>query len=328
MNSEQLLQELEQKIRSGELSSKEVEKHLKKARSASADHKQLSDYLGNITAAKMLYVLGGAISLLGVLFLVAQIWPALSILPKFLLTFGLGFIFALLGSYLFVVRPKNPIGSVFHTVGGVLMPSGIFILLDELGISSALTAATIFMILAFFYAMWLALQRQAVLYFFLVVFLTSSIVIYVTEFAQSLGVTGQQNIALVLYVLIGGIYLTLAKRLTVMWARPISGLLSFAGTVMLLGAPFSRMMDSGVAISWVLVYCLALLGMYGLAIKFKSKMMLILSTIFLIVFMMTVTARYFSDSLGWPISLLLLGFAMLGAGYVSVEINNKLIDEA
>ena len=57
----------------------------------------------------------------------------------------------------------------------------------------------------------------------------------------------------------------------------------------------------------------------------KSKALLLTSTIFLIVHFVYITGRYFADSLGWPISLIVLGLIIIGLGYGSVEVNKKYL---
>jgi uncharacterized integral membrane protein len=52
---------------------------------------------------------------------------------------------------------------------------------------------------------------------------------------------------------------------------------------------------------------------------------LALSTIFLLAHVSFITSEYFADSLGWPITLVILGFVFIGLAYFSVTINKKYI---
>ena len=62
-----------------------------------------------------------------------------------------------------------------------------------------------------------------------------------------------------------------------------------------------------------------------LSVYMKSRSVLIASTLFLVAHVVYITSEYFADSLGWPISLVLLGFVFIGLGYGSVTINKKYI---
>ena len=62
-----------------------------------------------------------------------------------------------------------------------------------------------------------------------------------------------------------------------------------------------------------------------MSVYLKSKIILLMSTIFLIVHVSYITGEYFADSLGWPVVLVLLGFVFMGLGYASIIINNRYI---
>jgi hypothetical protein len=50
-----------------------------------------------------------------------------------------------------------------------------------------------------------------------------------------------------------------------------------------------------------------------------------MSTGFLIAHVTFITGEYFADSMGWPISLVILGLVFIGLGYASITINKKFI---
>jgi len=77
---------------------------------------------------------------------------------------------------------------------------------------------------------------------------------------------------------------------------------------------------------WQFLYFLVIFGGLYLSIYLKSQIILVMSTIFLIAHISYITSEYFADSLGWPISLVILGFIFIGLGYASVNINKKYIN--
>ena len=53
--------------------------------------------------------------------------------------------------------------------------------------------------------------------------------------------------------------------------------------------------------------------------------MLVLGSLYLMGYIMKITAEYFSDSLGWPVSLVLVGFALIAIGYATFMMNQRFM---
>ena len=124
---------------------------------------------------------------------------------------------------------------------------------------------------------------------------------------------------------IGASYLLLAHAFRSGWNKHLIGALYFFGITGFLGATFSQVFDS---VPWQLLYFLIVLGGLFLSVYMRSRSILVMSTLFLIAHVSYITSEYFADSLGWPISLVILGFVFIGLGYASVTINKKYIKGA
>ena len=123
-------------------------------------------------------------------------------------------------------------------------------------------------------------------------------------------------------MVVGLSYLLLGRSFHGGWNRSLIGLLYFLGSGGFLWAAFSQVEDS---LTWLFLYFFLVLGGLFLSIQLKSRGILILSTIFLIIHISYITGEYFADSLGWPISLVILGFIFIGLGYSSFSINKKYL---
>jgi len=66
-------------------------------------------------------------------------------------------------------------------------------------------------------------------------------------------------------------------------------------------------------------------GLVFAVVYLKSRLVLLLSTLSVISYIIYLTAEYFADSIGWPIALILLGFIIVGLGYMSLALNKKYI---
>lgn len=65
----------------------------------------------------MLYVLGIAIVIIGIIIFISQIWYDLGSFGRIIITLGLGFLFAAIGSLLLKNKPDENIGAIFHFIG-------------------------------------------------------------------------------------------------------------------------------------------------------------------------------------------------------------------
>lgn len=66
-------------------------------------------------------------------------------------------------------------------------------------------------------------------------------------------------------------------------------------------------------------------GVIFLSVYLKSKAFLTWGTLFLMAYILKITSEYFSSGLGWPLVLVIAGFAMIGVGYASLSFGKKYL---
>ena len=125
-------------------------------------------------------------------------------------------------------------------------------------------------------------------------------------------------------MVIGASYLLFAYAFRDGWNKKLVAVLYFFGITGFLGAAFSQVYDS---VFWQMLYFIIVIGGFFLAVYVKNRSILVMSTIFLIAHVSFITSEYFADSLGWPISLIILGFIFIGLGYGSVTLNKRYISQ-
>jgi len=316
MKKEDLLKELSEKLKSGEIRKEEVVSRLKLSADA---QKRTGD--GHFSVSKMLYILGATIVIIGLVFFISQIWGDIGSIGRIFVTLGLGLLLTALGSMLLNSQPQTNLGSVFHFIGGMLVPGGAMVALNEMSVDSVTLwpVSITFGVIFAFYMLLNYVHRTPVLTFFAIANFT--MFVYVTFEAVVEGYSYQHgDLYAYLTMLVGISYLLLAHAFREGWNRHLVGILYFFGISGLLGAAFTRVFDS---IGWQLLYFLLVIGGLFLAVYTKSRAILVMSTIFLISHVAYITSEYFADSIGWPISLVLLGFAFIGLGYASITINKR-----
>lgn len=326
MSKEELLQELSTKISTGEISRDEVFNRLNFA--APVAPQKIGDEgtkkFSHSSVTKMLYVLGAAIVIIGIVIFVAQIWNDIGSLGRIVVTLGLGLLIAAIGSMLLKQRPEDNLGAIFHFIGGMLIPGGAMTTLFELRVDSDWTIAITFAGIFVYYLLLNILHRHAILTFFAIANGTAMIYLILNAiaggpFAEWFGV---RDIYQYLTMVVGVSYLLLAHAFRGGWNKHLIGALYFFGITGFLGATFLQVFGS---VPWQLLYFLIVLGGLFLSVYMKSRSVLVMSTLFLIAHVSYITSEYFANSLGWPISLVILGFVFIGLGYASVTINKKYI---
>lgn len=316
MNKEELLLELSSKINTGEISKEEVLLRIGSPARAQTEIRQFS-------ATKMLYILGAAIVVIGIIIFVHQIWGDISSVGRISVTLGLGLLITAIGSVLLKKKPEDPIGSVFHFMGGLLIPGGALVTLYELNINfSYVWPVTItFALILAFYLLLNFVHKTAILTFFAIA--NGTVFIYLLVRAMTYGAL-YMNATLYAYLTmaIGISYILLGYSFKEGVYKKLTEYLYFFGSLFFFGAGFSQVYNS---LAWqTLYFFLAMAGIF-LSVYLKSRAILIISTLFLIIHISYITGKYFANSVGWPIALVVLGFVFIGLGYVSVSINNKYL---
>lgn len=324
MNKEELLQELSGKINTGEISREELVELCNPEDITLLEKENNLKDDKHFSVTKMLYFLGAAVVIIGIIIFVQQIWDDIGSLGRIVVTFGMGLLLTVIGSILLIRNPEENIGSVFHAIGGVLIPGGALVALYELHLSSisAWPVAITFGIISLFYAFLNLLHKNAVLTFFTI----SNSTIFVYRLVESIigdsSYHRYDDLYAYLTMAVGISYLLLAYAFRKGWNRQLVEALYFFGSAGFLGAAFSRVFDS---VQWQVLYFFIILVGIFLSTYVKNRSMLVISNLFLIAHISYITSKYFADSLGWPISLVILGFVFIGLGYMSIKINKKYI---
>lgn len=323
MNKEELLQELSAKLSVGEIGREEVISLLNFAPARATNEAVKEESAAHFSVTKMLYVLGAAIVVIGVVIFVFQIWDDIGSLGRIAITLGLGLLLAAIGSVLLKNKPEENLGTVFHFIGGMFIPGGAIVTLSELNadVVSLWPVVITFGVIFVFYLLLNFVHKNAILTFFAIANGTAFVYLVVEAIVDG-PFYRHEDLYAYLTMVIGASYLLLGHAFRQGWDEKLVGVLYFFGITGFLGAAFSRVFDSP---PWQMLYFLLVIGGLCLAVYMRSRGILVMSTLFLIAHVSYITGEYFADSLGWPISLVILGFVFILLGYVSININKKYI---
>lgn len=329
-NSEQhiskqvLLDELASRIASGEISESEVRNILEAAGTQSKVSPVAAGpiaRLPSLSIMRLLYVIGAIFITLGVLYLVSQIWEDLGTAGRIFITLGLGLIFAGTGSYFMLNDPARGLGTVFHGIGGCIIPGGALVTLDEMGVDFDSTwpiTLTIAMVFVFYLALTLV-HRRVVLTFW--AFTNGTALAYLLMHSLIPSTSGEYYDYLTMTI--GISYLICAYLFRSDWNERLTPLLNFFGAIGFYGAAFFQVPDR--VFMEMLFPVLAFGGLALSVAMLQSRLLLVISNLAIIAYIIYFTAEYFADSIGWPVALILLGFIIIGIGYFSINLNRKYL---
>jgi hypothetical protein len=347
-NKEELLQQLKEKIETGEIRYEDIKKIEKK--------KPFN--------MKIPYIIGGIILIIGILGLISQIWDHIGLIGQVGMTLILGTIMTIIGSILLKQEKKDTLGIVFHVLGAILIPLGITVLMSNLNLlNDFLSLAVISMILFIFYLALAVFHQKSFLTIVSIFYAITSINLFLlinrfTNFTQALPY---------LSIIIGLSLLLLSYQWRKGWNKGITPILSISGSIIFWSSSLYQILDYEKSIFIILYFILVSLGLFVfkktkdrfasfitvfflaislsislnivslwiypilLAYSFylstliNNKLALFFSSLFLITYIGMLTTEYFTYSLGWPIILILMGFVILAVGKFSINISKKYI---
>ncbi|MEK7095494.1 MAG: DUF2157 domain-containing protein [Patescibacteria group bacterium] len=323
MNKEQIISFIKEQVAAGKISNGDL---LNMTQNTVTEHKEEAP-TRNLTS--VFYAIGGVIAVIGVAILVAQNWEEIGFAGRILVTLGISLVAYVVG--LVMRSPESRVLSqVMFTISVALAPMGTFILLQEADVNFTLNVQILIsLVLAVIYGVALLISKRNILSIFTLAFLTW------TYFAVVLKIFDIENLrdmdilkwtVMILgfsYLLIAYGYGVLSKRATDMIDRReksgIKSILYGLGTIGVLGAGIS------IGGAFDLIFIAFIFAFFYGSVYLKSTGILILASLFLIGHIIKLTARYFIDSINWPVALIITGFVVIGIGYLTYYLNKKFI---
>lgn len=322
MNKQELLSEIKSAIESGELSKAEIDNAI--GRSAASADSSFVVPQNKLNIASVLYYIGAAIVLIGLVVLVVQSWSDFGTLARIVVSLGSGIAAYISGMLLYRNDTWRTVSYFMHVIGAVMLPIGLAVTFYEfdidLGQAAAQVAIAAIMVAIYATTIWSSARNLFIgltigfgtwLYFALASMLLGGGA-YVYGFNLYTYLTVAAGIG---YVLIGYGFSQSENTERHMLTPVLYGL----GLIASLSALLSL---GGI---WDLLYPFVVFGVIYLSIYLKSKVFLRLGALFLMAYIVKVTGEYFSDSLGWPLTLVLAGLALIGIGYLTVYLGKKYI---
>lgn len=256
---------------------------------------------GMIEASELLAYMGGILIFAGIGVYTTMFWQDLSSFVRIALTFGSGFSCYCIALGLSQNLKYNKIIHALFLIGALLETTGLYVFLSETFVSATNAHfATLFVFGTMFiqqFATFWGLRLNLLL--FMVLF-----------FGMGFTYTLFDYMAIKLDFILMGLGLSLfliTHSLNSMDYRPATGFWYFVANVMFLGGAYDWLYNKSFEVVFVGLCALAIY----LSTLVKSKAILFTSTIGLLGYIGHYTMIHFVDSIGWPISLILVGISFI-----------------
>ena len=278
-----------------------------------------------LSLISILYAIGGLIIFIGLILFVHQQWNALNMVARILVTLGSG-----IASYiaaLLISRKKDlhGVAFAFFLIFNLLTPVGIYVTLHEYSYNSEIAnySNIIYGIMFIATTASLFITKQALFRFFSIAF-GSMLYFSITHSLLQGSALNTGDMLEYRFLLLGFSYLLLGYGLRLRFAT-LTAWLYAVGSFMFLSAAFALGgFKPNVNQLWEIGFVAICFGMMALSVFLKSRATLIIASLYLMGYILKLTAEYFSNVIGWPLALIASGFLLIGIGYGTFIINKRL----
>jgi len=311
----QTLNELRELVTQGFLTKEEIMDALEEKREEGKRVQKFS----RLTLQQNLFFVGGFIVLIGVSIFISQFWSDWTQSIKAIFALGLSIFLYIIGAYLHYVHPKLLIfSSIAFIVSALLLPLGIGTVLDLVGISSSSPEAlsiNFAIISIIYFASYFVFRND--IFIILATFGTSAFYIHFTNLLfEKSTITFEKYRILILglvYLIFGYYFESVKKHLV--------NIFYFVGMITFLGIAFALSTDNTF---WLFLFPLILIALFFASVFLQNKTILALTTLFTFIEIGRLTSKYFSQTLGWPLALIIAGLGIIAIGYLSYRTGKSI----
>lgn len=284
--------------------------------------------------AGVLSCIGGVVVFIGLVILVVPNWSTLGFGTKVLATLGTGVAAYFVGLLFGREQRTETIGAAFLVMSALVLPLGLGIVFDHAGFvleGAGLQSSMSGMLFALYLISCLFWRRKTravghVLMFFSICFGTWLYFSLTRFMGRGERAFDQRKFFEYRLLVAGIIYMLLGRAFSKQELAQIRDFLYGFGSFGFLGAALSLGgWDPAQNVFWELIYPGLVFGAFYLSVQLKNTIFLAAGTLFLMAYIIKITAEYFSSGLGWPLTLIITGLAMIGVGYMSLGLKRKYL---
>lgn len=264
--------------------------------------------------SKLFGYIGGIFVFAGIGVFISMYWDDFSSASRVIVTLGTGLIAFVMGLICLSEQKYERVATPLFLIASVLQPTGIMVMLDEYSSGGDLRHGLLFM------AAYMLVQQGATFWAKQRTVLAFSAIIFGCIFFANLFDLWDLDEKLIGTV-IGSSLLCLAYAIQRSKHMAIAPFWYFVGAVLLLWSIFEWVEGS----LFEPIYLGMTAFMIFLSTFVRSRTLLLVGTLAMLIYIGYYTAEHFANAVGWPIALVIIGIALIGLSALAIRLNNQYI---
>lgn len=264
--------------------------------------------------SKLFGYIGGIFVFAGIGVFISMYWDDFSSASRVIVTLGTGLIAFVMGLFCLSEQKYERVATPLFLIASVLQPTGIMVMLDEYSSGGDVRHGLLFM------AAYMLVQQGATFWAKQRTVLAFSAIIFGCIFFANLFDLWDLDEKLIGTV-IGSSLLCLAYAIQRSKHMAIAPFWYFVGAVLLLWSIFEWVEGS----LFEPIYLGMTAFMIFLSTFVRSRTLLLVGTLAMLIYIGYYTAEHFANTVGWPIALVIIGIALIGLSALAIRLNNQYI---
>jgi hypothetical protein len=264
--------------------------------------------------SKLFGYIGGIFVFAGIGVFISMYWDDFSSASRVIVTLGTGLTAFVMGLICLTDAKYERAATPLFLISSVLQPTGIMVMLQEYSSGGDVRHGLLFM------ASYMLVQQGAVFWAKQRTVMVFSAILFGCIFFANLFDIWDVNEKLIGMV-IGSALLCIAYAINQSKHIAIAPFWYFVGAVLLLWSIFEYVENTLLEP----LYLGATAFIIFLSTYVRSRTLLLVGTITMLLYIGYYTAEHFANTVGWPIALVMIGIALIGLSALAVRLNNQYI---
>lgn len=267
--------------------------------------------------SKLFGYIGGIFVFAGIAVFISMYWDDFGSAARVIVTLGTGLIAFVMGLVCLTDAKYERAATPLFLMASLLQPTGILVMLHEYSSGGDARHGLLFM------AAYMLIQQGSAFWAKGRTVLAFSAILFGCIFFANLFDILDINEKLI-GVVIGTSLLFIAYALNQSKHIAIAAFWYFIGSVVQLWSVFETVKHSALEPLYLGVCAL----MIFISTYVRSRTLLLVGTLAMLLYIGYYTAKHFANTVGWPIALVLIGIALIALSSLAVKLNNKYIKAA
>ena len=266
--------------------------------------------------SKLFGYIGGIFVFAGIGVFISMYWDDFGSAARVIVTLGTGFVAFIMALVCLYDKKYERAATPLFLMSSFLQPTGIFVMLQEYSSGGDARHGILFM------AVFMLIQQTATFWAKRRTVLAFSAILFGCIFFTTLFDLWDMNEKLI-GIVIGSSILCVAYALNQSRHLAIAPFWYFMGSIILLWSVFEAVENT----PFELIYLGLAALLIFLSTVVRSRSLLTVGTLAMLIYIGYFTAKHFANTMGWPIALVIIGIALIGMSALAVRLNNKYIKQ-